>query len=144
MVKKMFRIVELEDCKIKQYVFLTDAESVESQLTDIYDALKDKPLQYKFGSSFTVIVDTFLRSGFRDNRFIAIMFVDGKHKGSFIIDYENVPYELKRKSFDLIYDDVSLLDNCLISKRYVDVMKQFIAYTKVMEGKAYKNYGGSK
>lgn len=32
MVKKMFRIVELEDCKIKQYVFLTDAESVESQL----------------------------------------------------------------------------------------------------------------
>lgn len=134
MVKKMFRIVELEDCEIKQYVFLTDAESVESQLTDIYDALKDK-----LGSSFTVIVDTFLRTGYRYNRFIAIMFADDKHVFSYIVDYDSVPYALKRKSFDLIYDDVSLLDNSLISKRYVDVMKQFIAYTKVMEGKAYKN-----
>lgn len=137
MVKKMFRIVELEDCEIKQYVFLTDAESVESQLTDIYDALKDKPLQYKFGSSFTVIVDTFLRSGFRDNRFIGIKFVDGKHVFSYIVDYKSVPYTLKRKSFELIYDDVNLLDDSLISKRYVDVMKQFIAYTKVMESRLY-------
>lgn len=135
----MFRIVELEDCKIKQYVFLTDAESVESQLEDIYNALKDKSLQYKFGSSFTIIVDTFLRSGFRDNRFIGIKFVDGKHVLSCIVDYDSVPYELKRKSFELIYDDVNLLDDSLISKRCVDAMKQFIAYTKVMEGKAYKN-----
>ena len=134
MVKKMFRIVELENCEIKQYVFLTDAESVESQLDDIYDALKDK-----LGSSFTVVVDTFLRSGFKDNRFIGIKFVDGKHVFSYIVYYKNVPYELKRKSFELIYDDVSLLDDSLISKRCVDVMKQFIAYTKVMEGKAYKN-----
>lgn len=140
----MFKIVELEDCEIKQYVFLTDAESVESQLTDIYDALKNK-----LGNSFNVVVDTFLRSGFKDNRFIAIMFVDGKHKGSFIIDYENVPYELKRKSFDLIYDDVSLLDNCLISERYVYVMKKFITFEKVINfknyrGKTNKNYGGKK
>lgn len=134
MVKKMFRIVELEDCEIKQYVFLTDAESVESQLTDIYDALKDK-----LDSSFTVVVDTFLRSGFRDNRFIGIKFVDGKHVFSYIVDYERVPYALKRKSFELIYDEVNLLDDSLISKRCVDAMKQFIAYTKVMEGKAYKN-----
>lgn len=130
----MFRIVELEDCEIKQYVFLTDAESVESQLADIYDALKDK-----LGSSFTVVVDTFLRSGFRDNRFIGIKFVDGKHVISYIVDYKSVPYALKRKSFELIYDEVNLLDDSLISKRCVDVMKQFIAYTKVMEGKAYKN-----
>lgn len=128
----MFRIVELEDCEIKQYVFLTDAESVESQLGDIYDALKDK-----LGSSFVVVVDTFLRSGFRDNRFIGIKFVDGKHVFSYIVDYERVPYALKRKSFELIYDDVSLLDDSLISKRCVDVMKQFIAYTKVMESRLY-------
>lgn len=132
MVKKMFKIVELEDCEIKQYVFLTDAESVESQLTDIYDALKDK-----LDSSFTVVVDTFLRSGFKDNRFIGIKFVDGKHVLSCIVDYKRVPYELKRKSFELIYDDVSLLDDSLISKRCVDVMKQFIAYTKVMESRLY-------
>lgn len=132
MVKKMFRIVELEDCEIKQYVFLTDAESVESQLEDIYDALKDK-----LGSSFVVVVDTFLRSGFRDNRFIGIKFVDGKHVFSYIVDYKSVPYTLKRKSFELIYDDVNLLDDSLISKRYVDVMKQFIAYTKVMESRLY-------
>lgn len=130
----MFRIVELEDCEIKQYVFLTDAESVESQLADIYDALEDK-----LGSSFTVIVDTFLRTGFRNNRFIGIKFADGKHILSCIVDYKSVPYALKRKSFELIYDEVNLLDDSLISKRCVDVMKQFIAYTKVMEGKAYKN-----
>lgn len=128
----MFKIVELEDCEIKQYVFLTDAESVESQLVDIYDALKDK-----LGSSFTVVVDTFLRSGFKDNRFIGIKFVDGKHVFSYIVDYKSVPYELKRKSFELIYDDVNLLDDSLISKRCVDVMKQFIAYTKVMERRLY-------
>lgn len=132
MVKKMFRIVELEDCEIKQYVFLTDAESVESQLEDIYDALKDK-----LGSSFTVVVDTFLRSGFKDNRFIVIKFVDGKHVLSCIVDYDSVPYELKRKSFELIYDEVNLLDDSLISKRCVDAMKQFIAYTKVMESRLY-------
>lgn len=132
MVKKMFRIVELEDCEIKQYVFLTDAESVESQLDDIYDALKDK-----LDSSFTVVVDTFLRSGFKDNRFIVIKFVDGKHVLSCIVDYKNVPYALKRKSFELIYDDVDLLDDSLISKRCVDAMKQFIAYTKVMERRLY-------
>lgn len=132
MAKKMFRIVELEDCKIKQYVFLTDAESVESQLADIYDALKDK-----LGSSFTVVVDTFLRSGFRDNRFIAITFADGKYVSSLIVDYDSVPYALKRKSFELIYDDVNLLDDSLISKRCVDAMKQFIAYTKVMESRLY-------
>lgn len=132
MVKKMFRIVELEDCEIKQYVFLTDAESVESQLDDIYDTLKDK-----LGISFVVVVDTFLRSGFRDNRFIGIKFVDGKHVFSYIVDYKSVPYTLKRKSFELIYDDVNLLDDSLISKRYVDVMKQFIAYTKVMESRLY-------
>lgn len=128
----MFRIVELEDCEIKQYVFLTDAESVESQLDDIYDTLKDK-----LGISFVVVVDTFLRSGFRDNRFIGIKFVDGKHVFSYIVDYKSVPYTLKRKSFELIYDDVNLLDDSLISKRYVDVMKQFIAYTKVMESRLY-------
>lgn len=128
----MFRIVELEDCEIKQYVFLTDAESVESQLADIYDALKDK-----LGSSFTVIVDTFLRAGYRNNRFIAITFADGKYVSSLIVDYDSVPYALKRKSFELIYDDVDLLDNSLISKRYVDVMKQFIASTKVMESRLY-------
>lgn len=128
----MFKIVELEDCEIEQYVFLTDAESVESQLTDIYDALKDK-----LGSSFTVIVDTFLRSGFRDNRFIAITFADGKYVSSLIVDYDSVPYALKRKSFELIYDDVDLLDDSLISKRCVDAMKQFIAYTKVMESRLY-------
>lgn len=132
MVKKMFKIVELEDCEIKQYVFLTDAESVESQLDDIYDALKDK-----LDSSFTVVVDTFLRSGFKDNRFIVIKFVDGKHVLSCIVDYKRVPYALKRKSFELIYDDVDLLDDSLISKRCVDVMKQFIAYTKVMESRLY-------
>lgn len=31
----------------------------------------------------------------------------------------------------------STLDDSLISKRYVDVMKQFIAYTKVMESRLY-------
>lgn len=72
MVKKMFRIVELEDCEIKQYVFLTDAESVESQLADIYDALEDK-----LGSSFTVIVDTLLRGNLALERFVEIEFVDG-------------------------------------------------------------------
>lgn len=113
---------------------MTDAESVESQLDDIYDALKDK-----LDSSFTVVVDTFLRSGFKDNRFIVIKFVDGKHVLSCIVDYKNVPYELKRKSFELIYDDVSLLDDSLISKRCIDVMKQFIMYTKAMEGRVYKN-----
>lgn len=138
MVKKMFKIVELEDCEIKQYVFLTDAESVENQLTDIYDALKDKPLQYKFGSSFTVIVDTFLRAGYRNNRFIAITFADGKYVSSLIVDYDSVPYALKRKSFDLIYDDVSLLDNSLISERYVYVMKKFITFEKVINFKKYR------
>lgn len=120
MVKKMFRIVELEDCEIKQYVFLTDAESVESQLTDIYDALKDK-----LGSSFTVIVDTFLRSGFRDNRFIGIKFVDGKHVGSSIFDYKEIPYELEKESEYILMTNMSLLDNSLLPEREIASFKEY-------------------
>lgn len=71
----MFRIVELEDCEIKQYVFLTDAESVESQLDDIYDALKDK-----LGSSFTVVVDTLLRGNLALDCFVEIELIDGDNE----------------------------------------------------------------
>lgn len=122
----MFKIVELENCGIDKYVFLTNADSIESQLYDIYDALKDK-----LGSSFTIIVDAFLRSGYRDNRFIALVFEDGQNVFNYIVDYGKVQYELKRKSFDLIYDDVSLLDDSLIAKRYADIMKNFIGYIKI-------------
>lgn len=114
MVKKMFRIVELEDCKIKQYVFLTDAESVESQLADIYDALKDK-----LGSSFFVIVDTTLREWWSLDRFIGINFVDGKYAGSWIMNYRDIPYELEKESEYILMTNMSLLDNSLWSEEQI-------------------------
>lgn len=118
MVKKMFRIVELEDCEIEQYVFLTDAESVESQLTDIYDALKDK-----LGSSFTVIVDTLLRANLALYRFVEIKFDNGKYVGSSIFDYKKIPYELEKESEYILMTNMSLLDNSLWTKRDIESFK---------------------
>lgn len=120
MVKKMFRIVELEDCEIKQYVFLTDAESVESQLTDIYDALKDK-----LGSSFFVIVDTTLRDWWSLDRFIGIEFVDGKYAGSWIMNYRDIPYELQKESEYILMTNMSLLDNSLWSEEQIKNFKNW-------------------
>lgn len=119
MVKKMFRIVELEDCKIKQYVFLTDAESVESQLADIYDALKDK-----LGSSFTVIVDTLLRGNLALERFVEIEFVDGKYAGGWIKNFRDIPYELEKESEYILMANMSLLDNSLWSKSDIESFKK--------------------
>lgn len=119
MVKKMFRIVELEDCKIEQYVFLTDAESVESQLTDIYDALKDK-----LGSSFTVIVDTLLRGNLALDRFVEIEFVDGKYAGGWIKNFRDIPYELEKESEYILMANMSLLDNSLWSKSDIESFKK--------------------
>lgn len=120
MVKKMFRIVELEDCEIKQYVFLTDAEGVESQLEDIYDALKDK-----LGSSFTVIVDTLLRGKPILDRFIEIKFDNGKYVGSSIFDYKEIPYELEKESEYILMTNMSLLDNSLLPEREIASFKEY-------------------
>lgn len=115
----MFRIVELEDCEIKQYVFLTDAESVESQLDDIYDALKDK-----LGSSFTVIVDTLLRGNLALDRFVEIEFVDGKYAGGWIKNFRDIPYELEKESEYILMTNMSLLDNSLWSKGDIESFKK--------------------
>lgn len=119
MVKKMFRIVELEDCEIEQYVFLTDAESVESQLADIYDALKDK-----LGSSFTAIVDTLLRGNLALERFVEIEFVDGKYAGGWIKNFRDIPYELEKESEYILMTNMSLLDNSLWSKSDIESFKK--------------------
>lgn len=116
----MFRIVELEDCEIKQYVFLTDAESVESQLADIYDSLKDK-----LGSSFTVIVDTLLRGKPILDRFIEIKFDNGKYVGSSIFDYKEIPYELEKESEYILMTNMSLLDNSLWSEEQIKNFKNW-------------------
>ena len=92
----MFEIVNLKDCQINQYVFLTDVESVENQLLDIYEELKDN-----LGDSFSIIIDTFLRSGYDYNRFIEIKYNEGKYVGSLIVNYRDVPFELKKKSEEL-------------------------------------------
>lgn len=36
----MFEIVNLRDSHINEYVFLTDVESIENQLLEIYEELK--------------------------------------------------------------------------------------------------------
>ena len=116
--EKMFKIVNLKDCQINQYVFLTDIESVENQLLDIYEELKDN-----LGDSFSIIIDTFLRSGYDYNRFIEIKYNKGKYVGSLIVNYRDVPFELKKKSEDFLRTDISLLDDSLLSKRNIEIIK---------------------
>ena len=123
----MFEIINLKDCQINQYVFLTDVESVENQLLEIYDELKNN-----LGNSFSIIIDTFLRSGYDYNRFIEIKYNEGKYVGSLIINYRDIPFELKKKSEDFLRADISLLDDSLLSKRSIEIIKTqlSICYTK--------------
>ena len=114
----MFEIVNLKDSNINQYVFLTDVESVENQLLEIYEELKEK-----LGHSFSIIIDTFLRAGYDYNRFIEIKYIEGKYVGSLIVNYRDIPFELKKKSEDLLRTDISLLDDSLLSKRNIEIIK---------------------
>lgn len=114
----MFEIVNLRDSHINQYVFLTDVESIENQLLDIYEELKDN-----LGDSFSIIIDTFLRTGYDYNRFIEIKYNAGKYVGSLIVNYRDIPFELKKKSEDLLRSDISLLDDSLLSKRNIEIIK---------------------
>jgi hypothetical protein len=98
---------------------LTDAESVESQLADIYDALKDK-----LGSSFFVIADTTLREWWSLDRFIGINFVDGKYAGGWIKNFMGIPYELEKESEYILMTNMSLLDNSLWSKSDIESFKK--------------------
>ena len=114
----MFEIVNLRDSHINEYVFLTDVESIENQLLEIYEELKDN-----LGDSFSIIIDTFLRTGYDYNRFIEIKYNQGKYVGSLIVNYRDIPFELKKKTEELLRNDISLLDDSLLSKRNIEIVK---------------------
>lgn len=114
----MFEIVNLRDSHINEYVFLTDVESIENQLLEIYEELKDN-----LGDSFSIIIETFLRTGYDYNRFIEIKYNQGKYVGSLIVNYRDIPFELKKKSEELLRNDISLLDDSLLSKRNIEIVK---------------------
>ena len=114
----MFEIVNLRDSHINEYVFLTDVESIENQLLEIYEELKDN-----LGDSFSIIIDTFLRTGYDYNRFIEIKYNQGKYVRSLIVNYRDIPFELKKKSEELLRNDISLLDDSLLSKRNIEIVK---------------------
>ena len=114
----MFEIVNLRDSHINEYVFLTDVESIENQLLEIYEELKDN-----LGDSFSIIIDTFLRTGYDYHRFIEIKYNQGKYVGSLIVNYRDIPFELKKKSEELLRNDISLLDDSLLSKRNIEIVK---------------------
>lgn len=114
----MFEIVNLRDSHINEYVFLTDVDSIENQLLEIYEELKDN-----LGDSFSIIIDTFLRTGYDYNRFIEIKYNQGKYVGSLIVNYRDIPFELKKKSEELLRNDISLLDDSLLSKRNIEIVK---------------------
>ena len=114
----MFEIVNLRDSHINEYVFLTDVESIENQLLEIYEELKDN-----LGDSFSIIIDTFLRTGYDYNRFIEIKYNQGKYVGSLIVNYRDIPFELKKKSEELLRNDISLLDDSFLSKRNIEIDK---------------------
>lgn len=114
----MFEIISLEDSYINQYVFLTDSESIENQLFEIYNDLKKK-----IGSSFSIIIDSFLRTGYDYNRFIEIKYFEGKYVGSLIVNYKDIPFELKKKSEEILRTDMTLLDYSLLSKKNIEIIK---------------------
>ena len=114
----MFEIDNLRDSHINEYVFLTDVESIENQLLEIYEELKDN-----LGDSFSIIIDTFLRTGYDYNRFLEIKYNQGKYVGSLIVNYRDIPFELKKKSEELLRNDISLLDDSLLSKRNIEIVK---------------------
>ena len=97
---------------------MTDVESIENQLLEIYEELKDN-----LGDSFSIIIDTFLRTGYDYNRFIEIKYNQGKYVGSLIVNYRDIPFELKKKSEELLRNDISLLDDSLLSKRNIEIVK---------------------
>lgn len=114
----MFQIINLNDSYIEKYVFLTDVESIENQIFEIFDELNNS-----LGNTFSIIIDSFLRTGYDFNRFIEIKYNEGKYAGSLIVNYRDIPLEVKKKSEELLRMDINLLDESLLSKKTIEIIK---------------------
>lgn len=108
----MFEIIRLENTAIKLYVFLTDVESIENQINNIYDKLENE-----LGTTFNIIIDSFLRSGYEFNRFIEIKFKNGKYAGSVVVNNDNIIDEIKKMTDNILKSNINLLENSVFSKK---------------------------
>lgn len=59
----MYKLFRLNEYYYKYYGLLIDSESIEDQLEDIYMSLENI-----LGESFSIIIDTFIRTGYNYNK----------------------------------------------------------------------------
>ena len=108
----MFEILKYDNENYNQYVFLTDCEDLDDEVYDIYDVLEPE-----LGNSFRIIVDCLLRTGNAYNRFIQLVFSEGKLKESIIINPRNVDDYLKCNTLKQLSLNIDLLNCSALSIR---------------------------
>lgn len=114
----MYKINIIDGCYINKYIFLIDTEDLEGLIDLIYNDISKLD-----GSTFKIIVDCFVRTGYSYNRFIELSFIDGNYFNNIIINSRDIPTEIKDKSNIILKSNFSILEHSALSSKAISLIK---------------------
>jgi hypothetical protein len=112
-----YELFKFDDDIYEKMIFVTSTEDLYYLQDDIYDDLSTAN-----GSSFTVLVDLFLRNGFSFNRFVALRYKGKEHCQTFIVNPREVSEDIKTKVRNYLRTHTELLNASSVTKSAIDFM----------------------
>lgn len=111
---------ELDSLPDKEVLLITSLEDVYYLYSEIYDNLSKK-----YGSSFSILIDLFLRNGFSFNRFAKIIFTDRNKYKIILVNQRDVSEEVKANIRKYLKSNIKVLERSTLSSNAIDFIKNF-------------------
>jgi hypothetical protein len=112
-----YELFKFDDDVHEKMVLITSTEDLYYLQDDIYDDLSRAN-----GSSFTVLVDLFLRNGFSFNRFVSLHYRGKEDCNAFIVNPREVSEEIKAKVRHYLRTHTQLLNESSLTISAVNFM----------------------
>ena len=114
-----YKLFNFEDEQKNNVIFINSTEDLYDLTGFIYEDLSKA-----YGSSFSVVVDLFLRNGFSFNRFVELKFDNGNYK-SFIINPNDISELSKESIRKYLKSNICLLENSALSKKAINFILHY-------------------
>jgi hypothetical protein len=114
-----YKLFNFNDEQKKTIIFINSTEDLYNLTSTIYN-----DLSRVYGTSFSVVVDLFLRNGFSFNRFVELNFDNGNYK-LFIINPNEIPEVSKENIRKYLKNNINLLENSVLSKKAINFILNF-------------------
>lgn len=114
-----YKLFNFEDEQKNNIIFINSTEDLYDLTSIIY-----KDLSKAYGTSFSVVVDLFLRNGFSFNRFVELKFDNGNYK-SFIINPNEISEISKENIRKYLKNNIDLLQNSALSKKAINFILNY-------------------